>query len=91
MRMRSRTLSHALRSLSDELRRAIKEAKDDGQEDVITLKEASLELALIWEANGEAGIEWSVLKLGGRITRTSAHTVTLTLAPIGRPVVGFGR
>lgn len=76
-------LADALQRLGEELRRAMELAAQDGKPDLFTLKDATLELGLTWETTAEGGIEWGVVKLGGSVTRTNAHTITLNLTPIG--------
>lgn len=78
-------LSDAIRALRSEIVKAAGEGKE---KDVrFRLGEIELEFGLEVgrEQGGEAGIQFWVITLGGRGSRTSAttHTVRLTLTPVG--------
>jgi len=81
-------LKDVLVQLGEEIREAAASAARDGKHDLMKIKDCTVELGLTWEAKGDAGVEFWVVKLGGSVTRTSTQTITLTLEPI-EPIIAF--
>jgi Trypsin-co-occurring domain 2 len=82
------SLSVLLGQLADELRAAKLRGQQDDQEDIVRVKECSLEVGLTWEAEGTAGVKFWVFELGGSVSRATTQTLSVTLEPLaGRDIV----
>jgi Trypsin-co-occurring domain 2 len=84
-------LAELLTALGDELREAQRRAREDRREDVLKLKDCSVELAITWEETATGGVEFYVFKLGGELNKTNTQTISVALEPldevrVGRPV-----
>lgn len=76
-------LVELLTSLGDQLREAQRQAAEDGKDDMLKLKDCSIELALTWEKSGEGGIKFWVVELGAGASRSSTQTITINMEPVG--------
>jgi hypothetical protein len=80
-------LADLISALGDELREAQRRARDDSQEDILKLKECSIEMGLSWEKKADGSIKFWIIELGGGVTKANTQTVALTLEPLGDVVV----
>lgn len=74
-------LSSFLKTLGDELRDAAKTAAAEEGGPILDIAECELELGLTWEAQGSAGANFYVFRLGGGGQRTQTQTIRLRLTP----------
>jgi len=78
-------LSSFLKTLGDELRAAAATAVAEEGGPILDIAECELELGLSWEAQGTAGANFYVFKLGGGGQRTQTQTIRLRLTPSEPP------
>ena len=70
-------------ALGDELRRAYDAAVEDPADDMLKLKDCSIELGITWDKKVGGGIEFWVIKLDGEASKQTTQTITVNLEPIG--------
>ena len=75
-------LAYLLEQLADELRAAKNAAKRDGKEDILQVKECSLELGMTWEVTANAGVKFWVFEIGGDASKSNTQTITIALEPV---------
>jgi Trypsin-co-occurring domain 2 len=75
-------LADLIEALGAQLREAEMRAKAAG-DPLLRLKECTVEMAVDWRRDGQGGIEFWVIKLGGQISKQTSQTLTVTLDPTG--------
>jgi hypothetical protein len=82
-------LSTMLEQLADELRAVQLRGRGDDKQDIVRVKECTLEVGLTWELEGTAGVKFLVFELGGSYTKANSQTLTVTLEPLTEREITF--
>jgi hypothetical protein len=76
-------LVELITALGNELRQAHDTAVKDPAEDMLKLKDCSIELGITWDKKAGGGIEFWVIKLEGEASKQTTQKITVNLEPIG--------
>jgi len=79
-------LADIIQLLGGQLRESMRRHEASDEDDLLALKECTVELGLTWDKKGEAGIDFKVVKLGGGLDKTNTQTISVTLQPASQGV-----